>query len=182
MLKPDKGLAVKLLQLGVSSQDFHETLSLKKQIKKVLQSRELPYLSAYELDQIIRWKLDKQYPRSKDQREVNVDEVVIPITRACFSIRSDDKRYEIELKLKTLTTMRGVAVPLASAILAICIPDEFVVIDSLLWEFIYKEEKSTFSVNDYLKFLSFFSSLSKHTNCSMQDTEHLLWLYQQSLS
>lgn len=182
MLKPDKVLASKLLKLSVSSNDFQETLQLKKEIHNVLNERGTPYLTARELNQILLWKLDKQYHRSKQQREINVDNVVVPITRACFSIRSDDKNYEIELKLKTLTTMRGVATPLASAILAICFPDEFVVIDSLLWEFIYEEEKSSFTVNDYLKFLSFFSSLSKHTKCSLQDTEHLLWLYQQSPS
>jgi len=52
----------------------------------------------------------------------------------------------------------------------------------LLWELIYEEEKSSFTISDYLKFLSFFSSLSKHTKCSLQDTEHLLWLYQQNQS
>lgn len=181
MLKPDEGLALKLLKLSASSDEFQETLQLKKKIKKALKERDVPYLSAIELDQILRWKLDKQYHRSKQQREINVDEVVIPITRACFSIRSEDRNYEIELKLKTLTTMRGVAIPLASAILAICFPDDFVVIDSLLWELIYEEEKSSFTVTDYLKFLSFFTSLSKRTKCSLQDTEHLLWLYQQSL-
>ena len=182
MLKPDQELALKLVKLSVSSGDFQETLQLKKEINKVLKGREAPYLTATDLNQILRWKLDKQYHRSKQQREINIDEVVIPITRACFSIRSVDKNYEIELKLKTLTTLRGVAIPLASAILAICYPDNFVVIDNLLWKLIYEEEKSSFTVNDYLKFLSFFSSLSQHTQRSLQDTEHLLWLYQQSSS
>ena len=165
-------LALKLLKLSVSSDEFQETLQLKKRIKRALKERETPYLLAIELDKILRWKLDKQYHRSKQQREINVDEVVVPITQACFSIRSDDKNYEIELKLKTLTTMRGVAIPLASAILAICFPDEFVVIDSLLWELIYEEEKSSFTVSDYLKFLSFFSSLSKHAKCSPRCSSH----------
>ncbi len=182
MLKPDQVLASKLLNLSVSSNDFQETLQLKKEIHKVLKERGTPYLTAIELNQILLWKLDKQYHRSKNQREINIDEVVIPITRACFSIRSVDKNYEIELKLKTLTTLRGVAIPLASAILAICYPDDFVVIDNLLWKLIYEEEKSSFTVNDYLKFLSFFSSLSQHTQRSLQDTEHLLWLYQQNSS
>jgi hypothetical protein len=180
MLKPDQALALELLKLRVSSDEFQATLQLKKEINTVLKEREAPYLSAIEFDQIIRWKLDKQYHRSKQQRKVNVDQVVIPITRACFSIQSDDKNYGIELKLKTLIAMRGVAIPLASAILAICFPDDFVIIDSLLWEHIYEEKKSSFTVSDYLTFLSFFSSLSQHTKCSLQDTEHLLWLHIQT--
>ncbi len=76
--------------------------------------------------------------------------------------------------------MRGIAIPLASAILAICYPEEFVIIDSLLWKFIYQEDKTSFTVKDYLHFLSFFSVLSKFTKYSLQDTEHLLWLYQQN--
>ena len=56
MLKPDQGLALKLLKLSVSSDDFQETLQLKKQIKKALQEREVPYLSAVEFDQILQYQ------------------------------------------------------------------------------------------------------------------------------
>ena len=59
MLKTDQRLALKLLKLSASSGEFQETLQLKQQIKDVLKGREGPYLSALELDQILRWKLDK---------------------------------------------------------------------------------------------------------------------------
>ena len=145
MLKPDQGLALKLLKLSVSSDDFQETLQLKKQIKKALQEREVPYLSAVEFDQILRWKLDKQYHRSKQQREINVDEVVVPITRAFI--------YEEFV-----------------SDLSIC--------DALIDA--YKEDE--FKIPGVLSGQIIDTTIKKSTDCSLQDTEHLLWLYQQSLS
>lgn len=177
MLTPNKELAECLSFHVGNSVDFEETEKLKELIRGSLTQRSEPYLTSSELDLIVRWKLDKQYHRSKEQRKVNVDEVVIPITKSCFSIKSSNRNYEIELKLKVLTSMRGIALPIASSILAICHPMEFVVIDSVLWEGIFDEEKSSFTINDYLKFLNFFEELSIHTEKTLQETEHLLWLY-----
>jgi hypothetical protein len=75
--------------------------------------------------------------------------------------------------------MRGVAMPLASAVLSMCFPKEFVVIDSLLWRSIFGRDKNSFSMGDYFRFLDFFSVLSEMCGLSLHDTEHLLWIYEQ---
>lgn len=181
MLKASKELAKKIIANSKKSEDVNETNELKKRFNTLLKKRSPAYLTAYEFDEIVKWKLDKQYHRSKEQRSVNTDSVIIPITQSCFAIHSDNKDYEVELKLKQLTTIRGIALPLASAVLAICFPTNYVVIDSVLWENIFGEEKSSFTINDYLKFLGFIKELSQHTKLPIQDTEHLLWLYIQSL-
>ena len=181
MLKASKELAKKIIANSKKSEDVNETNELKKRFNALLKKRSPAYLTASEFDEIVKWKLDKQYHRSKEQRSVNTDSVIIPITQACFAISSDNKDYETELRLKQLTTIRGIALPLASAVLAICFPASYVVIDSVLWESIFGEEKSSFTINDYLKFIGFIKELSLHTNLPIQDTEHLLWLYIQSL-
>ena len=181
MLKASKELAKKIIANSNKSEDVNETNELKKRFNTLLKKRSPAYLTASEFDEIVKWKLDKQYHRSKEQRSVNTDSVIIPITQSCFAIHSDNKDYEVELKLKQLTTIRGIALPLASAVLAICFPTNYVVIDSVLWENIFGEEKSSFTINDYLKFLGFIKELSQHTKLPIQDTEHLLWLYIQSL-
>lgn len=180
MLEPTKELAKTLLSLKANSDDYLETESLKFKIKEVLASRPICYLTCSELDLIIQWKLDKQYHRSKEQRSVNIDDVVVPITKACFSVRANDKNYQTEIKLKLLCSMKGVAIPLASSVLALCFPEDYVIIDSVLWKAVYGEEKSNFTVGDYLGFLEFFKTLSTYTKLSLQETEHLLWLHQQN--
>lgn len=180
MLEPTKELAKTLFLFKISSDDYLKTERLKFNIKDVLASRASPYLTATELDLIIKWKLDKQYHRSKDQRSVNIDDVVIPITKACFAVSAYNKDYQTELRLKLLCSMKGVAIPLASSVLALCFPEDYVIIDSVLWREIYGEEKTSFTVSDYLRFVSFFKTLSKYTKLSLQETEHLLWLSQQN--
>jgi hypothetical protein len=181
MLKPTRELAKKIIANSTKSDVINETNELKKKFNALLRERIPPHLTALEFDEIVKWKLDKQYHRSKEQRSINTDSVIVPITTACFAIKSVDSDYQIELQLKQLSTIRGIALPLASAILAICFPTKYVVIDSVLWESIFGEEKSSFTINDYLKFIGFIKALALHTEMPLQDTEHLLWLYTQNL-
>lgn len=176
MLKIDKVLAKKVINSLQNNNDYAETLALKEQMALAISKRKEPYITAVELDSILRWKLDKQYHRSKFQREVNVDEVVIPITKACFAIRSSDFEYKTEIQLKLLTTLRGVATPLASAVLAICLPNQYAVIDSVLWKYMYGKEKNSFTTKDYLIFMEDIKKLACLAKMNIQDTEFGLWL------
>jgi hypothetical protein len=176
MLKIDKVLANKVIKSVKDNEGYAETLDLKAQIALSLSKRKEPYITAIELDGILKWKLDKQYHRSKLQREVNVDGLVIPITKACFSVQSNDFEYKTEIQLKLLTTLRGIAVPLASAVLAICYPHQYAVIDSVLWEYLYGTEKNSFTAKDYLTFIKDMRKLADLANMNIQDAEFGLWL------
>jgi thermostable 8-oxoguanine DNA glycosylase len=160
-----------------TNEGFLETQRLKEKICRCLENRSPRYLTAAELDQILLWKLDTQYHRSKAQRSVNTDSVVIPITSAVFLVNSQSFQYETELKIKLLTSMRGIGTPLASAVLAITDPNNYCVIDSVLWEAIYGQEKDTFSIKDYLCFLEYINSLSKKIGLPLQEAEFALWTY-----
>ncbi|MBT8635503.1 hypothetical protein C2751_07710 [Polynucleobacter paneuropaeus] len=176
MLKIDKVLAKKVINSVKNNKDYAETLALKAQIALALSKRKEPYITAIELDSILKWKLDKQYHRSKTQREVNLDGVVVPITKACFAIQSSNVEYKTEIQLKLLTTLRGIATPLASAVLAICFPHQYAVIDSVLWEYIYGNEKNSFTTKDYLIFIEDIKKLACLAEMNIQDAEFGLWL------
>jgi hypothetical protein len=166
-----------LVAISINSSDFAETQELKKRIQSAVFSRNPAYLNATELDQIIAWKLDSQYPRSKALRSLNSDNVVVPVTRACLEVATHDSLYSLELKIRILSTLRGVATPLASAVLALLEPDKYAVIDTILWEFFTGQEKQAFSATEYQIFLARIEDLSKVTGLSMQETEHALWIY-----
>lgn len=165
-----------LLAIAETSSDFIETQKLKESIQSLVFARNPPHLTGHELDAIILWKLDSQYPRSKALRAFNLDDVVVPVTTACLAVSSSDAFYSLELKLRLLSALRGIATPLASAVLAILEPQKFAVIDSVLWEFIMGEEKQSFSTSDYQNFLIRIKELSALTGLSMQETEHALWI------
>jgi len=166
-----------LLSIAENSLIFAETQALKKTLSLSVFSRNPPHINAQELDKIVAWKLDSQYPRSRDLRSLNLDDVVIPVTQACLGVSSPDSDYSVELKLRLLSTLRGIATPLASAVLALVEPEKFGVIDSVLWKFFTGKDKQAFSASDYKDFLTRMQELSKLTGLSIQEAEHALWIY-----
>jgi hypothetical protein len=176
-ITPSSTLGAQLLEISKKSPDFIETQNLKNELKTSLATREHRFLTSVELDSILRWKLDSQYPRSRELRSGNVDSLVIPITKACFEVASDDFEYETDLKVKLLSSIRGIATPIASAVLALTQPDKYSVIDSVLWEKLYGVEKQAFSTREYLRFLGTIDQFRQYTNLSRQETECALWIY-----
>ena len=74
---------------------------------------------------------------------------------------SENFEYETEVKIKILTSLKGIGTPLATAVMAITEPQKYCIVDSVLWAYIFNEEKSSFTINDYLKFHKIILNLSK---------------------
>jgi hypothetical protein len=174
MLKIDSALVKRLKNLPLDV-DFISLDSLRGEFSHKLNSRKEKFLDSKEFEQILCWKLDTQAHRSKQLRIVNVDGLVIPITKAYFNLKSENFEYETEVKIKLLTSLKGVGTPLASAVMAITEPQKYCIVDSVLWEFIFNEEKSSFTTNDYLKFHKVIIELSKKLDRDVQKTEFTLW-------
>lgn len=174
MLKIDSTLVKRLRNLPID-EDFVSLDKLRGEFSHKLNSRKEKFLDSKEFEQILCWKLDTQANRSKQLRLVNTDGLVIPITKAYFNLKSENFDYETEVKIKMLTSLKGVGTPLASAIMAITEPLKYCIVDSVLWEFIFNEEKSSFTPNDYLKFHKVILELSKKLDSDVQKTEFTLW-------
>lgn len=174
MLKINSSLVKRLRNLPLD-EDFLILDSLRSEFSTKLKSRKDKFLDSKEFEQILCWKLDTQAHRSKQLRLANVDGLVIPITKTYFKLKSEHFDYETEVKIKLLTSLKGVGTPLASAIMAITEPNKYCIIDSVLWEFIFHEDKNSFTTNDYLKFHKIILELSKKLDKDVQKTEFTLW-------
>ena len=174
MLKIDNSLVKRLRNLPLD-EDFENLDLLRGVYSRKLISRREKYLDSIELEQILCWKLDTQAHRSKQLRLANTDGLVIPLTRAYFNLKSENFDYETEVKIKLLTSLKGVGVPLATSVMAITEPQKYCIVDSVLWEFIFNEEKSSFTVNDYLRFHKIICELSEKLAYDVQKTEFTLW-------
>ncbi len=174
MLKLDSSLVERLKNLPID-EDFESLESLRGEYSRKLSLRKEKYLDAKEFEQIICWKLDTQAHRSKQLRLANIDGLVVPITKAYFNLKSENFEYETEIKIKLLTSLKGVGTPLASAVMAITEPQKYCIVDSVLWEFIFHQEKSSFTTNDYLKFHKVISELSQRLDKDLQRAEFTLW-------
>lgn len=135
------------------------------------------YINLQELEEILKWKLRNQYGRQKTKRKINTDENIKLITKTAFSIKHNDKEYETKLKLKTLSLIYGVEIPVASAILTICFPTKYSIIDFRNWRQVYKTEikKTTYSTSEYLDYMKEIKVLAKKYEMTTQEIDVAIW-------
>lgn len=163
--------------LRVLSDDHEETGRLKTVLARFRQSKPPDYLSAEEFDQVLKWKLRGQYGRQKSWRAANTPEVIEIVTRTALSIEHADRSYETDLRLAILCSLRGVGVPVASAILALVYPDHYAVIDFRGWRQVFDEERTCFTIADYKRYLQKVSGLSLELGWPVQEVDLAIWQY-----
>ena len=140
-------------------------------------TRQPLFLTLVELDAILHWKLRTQYARQQRWRQANTQEVVRAVTGVALTITLPDPGYELELRVGLLCTLRGVGVPVASAILTLIYPEEYGVIDFRVWRQVFSEERSMFSISDYKRYLHEIHKLAKELAWTVQEVDLAIWGY-----
>lgn len=130
------------------------------------------YLTKEELLEIVRWKS----ARAIRKAEVNSDEVVEKITKFAFSIDNE------EVKIRVLTSLNGVSIPMASSILTIPFPESYGVIDIRGWQTLYilklvNYSKEVFNERDWLLYLKTIRDLGKKVNLTPREIDKAIFMY-----
>jgi hypothetical protein len=107
------------------SEEDPDTAGIIRRLRHVNVDKEL---SRGEFLEICSWKS----PRSIHHCERNSPRTVRSVTRQVFATRSESERVEL------LTSMYGVSVPTASAILTLTNPRKYGVIDIRVWQLLYR--------------------------------------------
>jgi hypothetical protein len=166
-----------IVPLYRKAKDYGETEQLIAKLARLRLERRAMYLTAEEFDEILHWKLDRQYGRGEALRMPNTDTVIRIITNAALNITHVDEDYEIELRVGILCTLRGVGVPVASAVLALIYPDKFAVIDFRGWRQVFGQDSNGFYINDYKRYLHEIRKLANQLGWSAQEVDHAIWEY-----
>jgi hypothetical protein len=155
--------------------DFEETERLKAKLAQRRRERQPFFLTAEELEEILAWKLGQQMGRQRALRTANTDEIIQAITGLALTIHHQDKDYELELRVNLLCALRGVGVPVASAVLALVFPDEYAVIDYRVWRQLFDEGKQVFFVPDYRRYMGEIRRLAAELDWPVQEVDHAIW-------
>jgi len=174
VLFKDKAEVQELLK---RADDKELTKVLTSKFEKLKENRNPFYLNLEELKDILKWKLRGQYGRQQKKREINNDLNVIVITKAAFAVSHSDKEIETTLRLKILSSLTGVEIPVASAILTLCYPSLYSVIDFRNWRQIYKTEKqkTTYSTKEYIDYLKIIKQWAKEFDVTPQEIDIAIW-------
>ena len=170
-------VATQLIQYRTSSDDYNLTQDLKAKFVHLRNERHPLYLTSEEFDDVLHWKLRGQYGRLQERREANTADVIQIVTSAAFSITHPDEDYVTELRISILCALRGVGVPVASAFLALVFPEKYAVIDFRGWRQVFGEEKTTFSISDYKRYLREIRCLAVELGWPVQEVDLAIWEY-----
>lgn len=173
--------ASQLAGLRTASIDYEETQRLKEKLRRLKTQRQPFYLTGDEFDEILKWKLRKQYGRQKKIRAANTDNLIRHITGAVLNLAHPDKGYEIDLRINCLCCLRGVGIPVASAILALVFPDDYAVIDFRGWRQVFGAKREAFSLRDYRRYLREIARFAGELGWSVQEVDLAIWEYDRRL-
>jgi thermostable 8-oxoguanine DNA glycosylase len=169
--------AAQIKDLREAAIGFEKTKLLRGKLAGLRRERQPYFLTADEFDEILQWKLDTQYGRRKAHRTKNTDEIIRAVTGLALNITHEDEDYELELRIAILSSLRGVAVPVASAILTIVYPERYAVIDFRNWRQLFGERKNSFSIGDYKLYMKEMRRLAKELGWSIQEVDQAIWEY-----
>jgi len=162
-----------LLEHEQISQEDPDTLKIIRSLRHVKVDKEL---SRREFLDICRWKS----PRSIRQCRRNSARSVDSMCRKALTTHSEEKRLEL------LTSLYGVSVPTASAILTLTNPVRYGVIDIRVWQLLYRLGSVTknprgqgFSTEDWLQYLTILRYHARRLRVPVRSVELTLFKYHQ---
>lgn len=172
--------AAKIAPLRNQQIDLADTEQLKAKLAQLRRERQPLYLTATEFEEILRWKLGQQIGRQREIRAANTDEIIRAVTGLALTITHDDEDYELELRMNILCSLRGVAIPVASAVLALVFPEEYAVIDYRGWRQVFGE--GNYSLTGYKKYMGEIRRLAEELGWPAQEVDHVIWEYDRKQS
>jgi hypothetical protein len=151
------------------------TADLIKSLRHVKRDK---VLTKPELVSICMWKS----PRAIHHIEANHGVAVRKLTSKALSTRSEERRFTY------LTSLRGVSVPMASAILTLIDPKRYGVIDIRVWQLLFainsvrKNPKGIgFTFQQWYHYLCKLRYHAKELGVSVRAVEHTLFLYHRKI-
>lgn len=158
-----------LIGIHISTKEYPKTQTVIDTFKNV---KKRGYLRKVELVEVCKWKS----PRAIRLIESNSSTSVRNKTRAAFKTRSEKKKLEL------LTSLQGVSIPMASAILMLADPLRYGVIDIRVWQLLYEMKTVTknadgvgFNFQNWYQFLIIIRYFAKKYSVNARDIERTLF-------
>ena len=142
-------------------------------IRRLRAARKRGYVTSAELAAVCYWKS----PRAIQNIRSNSPARVRAITRSALATRSERRRLEALVQLK------GVSVPMASALLMLLDPKRYGVIDIRVWQLLHEFGTVTknadgvgFNFKNWYQFLMVLRYFAKKLDVSARDIERTLFI------
>lgn len=131
-------------------------------------------MSLYDFFAIVIWKSNRAKTRIKQglaQAELTVEALLAQLVAAATPAA----------KVEMLLQIKGIGLPIASAILSVCYPEEFTVLDYRAWETLQSlgitglPPKKPNTVEAYLRYGQVCRGFAEQHELSLRDLDRALW-------
>ena len=168
-----------LIAQQVSAEEWPDTANLIKEFRAV---KKRGWLTREDLVKVCYWKS----PRAIHYINANTPAFIKKITAEALGSRNEAHI------ISTLIQLKGVSIPMASALLTLVNPKRYGVMDIRVWQLLYQLKEvhtnpgaSGFSINEWLQLLQILRNYAKKFKVSARDVERTLFLvhkqYQQGV-
>lgn len=159
-----------LIVENLSTEEWDETATLIKELKP---AKQRGWLTKDELINICYWKS----PRAIRHIKSNRSDTIKKVTEKAFSSRSE------EVKISELTKLKGVSLPMASAMLMLTNPKRYGVIDIRVWEIMFalgtmrtNSKGVNFNFKEWYRYLIILRYFADKLKVKTRDIERTLFL------
>lgn len=153
---------------------FKEPLNWQSLFDKINKVKTKGYLTKDEFFEICMWKS----PRPKKYYLNNSEKIIREISKKVLITNSED------IKIRLLTSLKGVSIPVASAILTLLDPKNYGVIDIRVWKLLYNygEVKTNpkgqmFNVSHWKIYLNLLRKYAIQFNMKAREIELILFFH-----
>ena len=170
-MKKEYSTIEKVIKKTLRTEEDATTLKLMNELNGVKKR------GSFTKDEFLKMGMWKS-PRPKWHYLNNSEKEIISVSKKVIATKNDQTRAEL------LTSLQGVAIPTASAILTLIYPKNYGVIDIRVWQVLYlygsvktKPNGKSLNSNDWHNYLMILRCYAKKFNVSARDIERTLFFY-----
>ncbi len=139
----------------IEDADWKTSEDLKQRFAEARTRRDPMYLTRSEFFEVAHWKLISQYGRAARHLEKNSAADIERIIAHAFAFSApDDPDIELDVRVQILRVLPGVGMGVASAILALCSPEDYAPIDFRVWRQLFGEDLAMFELAEYRRYMA----------------------------
>jgi len=159
--------------ISLSNPEWQEIVNLQLSVQNDFQNKKSLSIPTYH--KVLDWKLQKQKSQIEKIISGSPDSLIKTIT-FCYN-KTDHPNSELNIKIKmhVLLSIPWIGIGIASAIMALHEPQLYGTIDLRSWSNLFHEDRKTFSMNHYMKYLGSIRELANQAECDVQEIDYILW-------
>lgn len=154
------------------------------------------YLKEYDLEKQLFGEINRNFKKNKTLSDEEFFKIIIwKSNRAKGKVLAEIKKSNksvkqimrdvyntkaLDGKIKILTRIKGIGLSIASAILTVCYPNKFTILDYRVWNILLKDKKVKYKnlptlTLKYLDYVNICKNYAKKLKLSLRDFDRVMW-------